>query len=67
MVYVLTLLITFHDVTTKFDLDPGLTEGATPRAAQRSANCCAKTQETLTTSPRSAVTDGRICDVQSAP
>jgi hypothetical protein len=25
MVYVLTLLVTFHGVTTKFDLDSGLT------------------------------------------
>jgi hypothetical protein len=34
MVYVLTLLITFHGVTTKFDLDPGLTKWADqPRCA----------------------------------
>jgi hypothetical protein len=26
MVYVLTLLVTFHGVTTKFDLDPRLTK-----------------------------------------
>jgi hypothetical protein len=28
MVYVLTLLVTFHGVTTKFDLDPRLTKWA---------------------------------------
>jgi hypothetical protein len=34
MVYVLTLLVTFHGVTTQFDLEPGLTKWADePRCA----------------------------------
>ena len=60
MVYVLTLLVTFHRVTTKFDLDPRLTRWATRRAAPRSANCCTKTRETLTTRLRSVVRGRRF-------
>ena len=43
VVYVLTLLVTFHRVITKFDLDPLLTRWATRRSAPRSANCRTKT------------------------
>jgi len=57
MVYVLTIFVTFNGVTTKFDLDPRLTKWG---AARRSANCCAKTWETLTTWSRSVVIGRRI-------
>ena len=60
VVYVLTLLVTFHRVTTKFDLEPRLTRWATRRAAPRSANCCTKTRETLTTRLRSVVRGKRF-------
>ena len=60
VVYVLTLRATFHRVTTKLDLDPRLTRWATRRAAPRSANCCTKTRETLTTRLRSVVRGRRF-------
>ena len=49
MVYVLTLLVTFHGVTTKFDLDPRLTKWGDEPRCQATATCCAKTWETPTT------------------